>query len=280
MSAFLSEIRGRIGGARTPAEHYRVLIDIQKHATPSDVASLAASPCGSGEFDRAIATLSTLMTAANREVRTFELERIGDSVSLYSGKQRPRALVVAFCDKSDLLFMPLPVVLQYFNPERTALLIVRDPGRSRFSRGIPGHSASFPEMMERLAAEARFSVYHDVRYFGTSHGGIAALAAGATTGSRYAVTFAAYLPPNLMAADDQGSVAALIPIVRTAPKGNRYTCIFGAESRLDVKNARILAGLSGARPVAVPGVRDHNILFALHRRGELATLLENVGLSS
>lgn len=281
MTPFLSQILPVLAACKAPTDYYRAQIEIQKHATPADVAALKDRPVAwSDEFDRWLGGLFSGMTFASREISDYRLEVLSGPVSLYSGPARPAGLIVAFCGRADLLFMPIALVLQYFSPERCSVLVLRDPAKVGFSDGMKGHSASFREMIANLQAGFGFDRYSEIRTFGASGGAAAALAAGMLLGARSAVSFSGHLPS---ASVDYGAHPAAIELERilrgAGGSGGELACVHGADNRRDASRALDLATVIGARLYSVPGVSDHNVVYELHKRRQLASLLTAVGLT-
>jgi hypothetical protein len=283
MSPFLSDVLRALGSCRTPTDYYRVQIDIQKYATPADIAALTTRPIPwTAEFDAWVDGFFASVSLPRAEVQDFRLERLGESVTLYSGPSPARGLVVAFCGKADLLFMPLAMVLQYFSPERHTVLILRDPARSGFVSGMAGHSSSLREMVGKLQNDLDVGRYDSVHTFGTSGGGAAALAAGLLLGATSAVSFSGHLPTESRRYGSADGSVDIDRILRGAQamQTNGYACVYGADNKVDSRNAMALASAVPVRLMPVPGVSDHNVVFALHQRRQLAALLSMVGLTT
>ena len=283
MSPFLSHALNALQGCQSVTEYYRVQIEIQKYATPFDIAALGQHP-GSwpGEFDAWIGNLHSDLVLATPAVQDFRLHRLGDAVNLYSGPSRAPHLIVAFCGKADLLFMPIGLMLQYFSAKRHVLLVLRDPVRAGFIGGIAGHSTTFREMIDKLRRELDFSQFDSIRTFGSSGGGGAALAAGLLLDASSAVSFSGHLPSASPRYGSEAASAALERILRSAMPGPPYACVYSASNAVDSQNAAALASAISVRSVRLMPVAGdgHNVIYPLHKRRQLASLLAMTGLTA
>lgn len=281
MSQFLRETLRLLETCKTPTDYYRVQIGIQKHATPGDIVALRRRPIAwSKEFDNWLDDFYLNITQAHDDLKDYRCRPLGRSVTIYSGRSPPAVLVVAFCGKADLLFMPIAAVLQYLSPERHALLVLRDPSRSGFVGGMAGHSSSFHEMIDRLRREIDFVRFDEVRTLGTSGGGAPALAAGLMLNATSAVSFSGHLPSASTRYGESAGVSELERILEEAGQSRGCACVYGADNQVDSRNALALAAVMPVRLMPVPGIANHNVVFELHQRRQLAPLLATVGLTT
>lgn len=283
MSPFLCLAIDALRTCQSTTDYYRVQIEIQKYATPDDVVALRQHPGPwPGEVDEWIGKLHANLTMATPVVQDFRLHRLGETTCLYSGPSRAPNLIVAFCGKADLLFMPIGLVLQYFSTKRHAVLVLRDPARVGFTGGMAGHSSTFREMIDKLRRELDFSRFDSIRAFGTSGGGAPALAAGLLLNAPSAVAFSGHLPSASKQYGSEAASAELERIFRSAPPGPAYACVYGADNKADSRNAAAIAASMAARTVRLIPVPDdaHNVVYPLHKRRQLASLLAMTGLTA
>jgi hypothetical protein len=280
MTPFLGQTLVALAGCKSPADYYRVQIDFQKHATPADVAFLAQMPpAWPAEFDAWLRGLFAMMTLNRGDIAGFRLSPVNEHVSLYAGATKAATLVIGFCGVAELLFMPIPCILQYFVPGTSDVLVLRDPSKTGFISGIRGYSTSFRDLIDRLRRDADVSSYRDTRTFGASGGGAAALAAGVLLRSMRAVSFSGHLPSVSQRYAADAAAADLETVLRSAGPHGEYTCVYGGRNQRDANNAIDLSRGLRARLSPVGEVSDHNVIFELHKKRALAALLKDVGLT-
>jgi hypothetical protein len=280
MSAFLTEARVALRACKATTDYYRVQVKIQKHATPADIAALHdEEDLGNEEFRKWIAGLYANVVIAQPAIQNFRFQRLADSVSLYTGLSAGKVLVTGFCGQAHLPFMPVAMMLQYYDPERHTFLLLRDESRAGFIEGMANRSNSFREMASRLSQELDFGRYDEVRTFGTSGGGAAALAFGELVGATCSVAFAGHLPSASPRYGADPLAADLEALLHDATEGNGRACVYSADNPIDARNAIALAAAIPSRLLPIPGISDHNVVFELHQRRQLAAVLDTVGLT-
>lgn len=279
MTPYATRTLAALGACKTAADFYRIQIDLQQHATPAEVAFLTTRPMRwPQEFDTWLDALFAMMTLNNRRIEPFSTRRLNDHISLYEGTGSRGVLAIGFCGVAGLLFMPIPYLLQYFAAENTDVLVLRDPTRAGFIAGVRGYAGSFRDLMDGLRRDLNFPRYGDIRIFGTSGGGAAALAAGVLVGSARAVSFSGHLPTSSQRYAAEAATTDLEDVLRTAPARPGDFCVYGAANQRDAANAVELANLLQLRLYPVASVADHNVVFDLHRRHLLSDVLADVGL--
>jgi hypothetical protein len=262
---------------KTPADYYRVQIEISKHAAPKDVAILSNRPLPwPDEFDRWLSGLVTLATAVRTEPVAYQRQELDNTTALYSGGTRAANIVIAFTGKAGLLFMPIAAILQYFSPADFDFLLVNEAFKDDLR--ADGIRNSFSEMVARLGAAVGLTRYREVRTFGTSAGGAAALAAGVLTGATRAVTFSGHLPSSGVSYRGQASVAEIEEILRGAKPATRFAAVYAEGNKFDRRNALALSRFLPLHHYPIAGVNNHNIVYALHQRKELQKVFSDVGI--
>jgi len=282
VTSFLASTISRLNQCKLPADYYRVSIDIQRYATPAEVAQLVShSSTWPPQFQSWLKQLGGLIWERSQQPRSYQLTRIADDVSLYrQGTSTGRKLIIAFCGAAQMLFMPTASWLQYFPETDFEFVILRDPGRMGFAGGIRGYAADFSGLLSRLDREIGFSKYADIRCFGASGGGAAALAAGITLAGSCAVSFGGHLPSASPRYGRDPQVQALDQILKAAPQPSSHLyAVFGADHVVDRDYAwQLAAAVTPLTLIAVPGVSSHNVVIELKKRGGLVRLLEETGL--
>jgi hypothetical protein len=269
---------GRLKAARTQPDIYRAEIDIQRLATPAEIVELFEQRQSFDESVAAwIAKTRDLVFLHHPEPRLFDHRLLDGNISHFAGPPGRKTLIVGFCGVADMLCLPIPTFLQYFDPVRFDVVVLRDPTRRGFAAGLSGHSTSFAELIERLARDLAFASFESIRCIGTSGGGAASLAAGqllaAPTGCFCG------RPPTASSVYGRTAFAeALEATIRGPGSKDRLVALFGAGNPKDEKNAHALAALTDLTLVPIEGLADHNVIGPLHQRGDLAAVFARAGL--
>ena len=185
MTPFVLATLERLSTCKTETDYYPVRISVTQYATPRDLETLLNHPatqrhaqfCGwlDEQLDLALlqhASLSDAVLVSGR-----------DSISFYSERPGRDTLLIGFCGRAQLLFLPTAVVLQYFG-RRADFLVLRDLKQRGFEAGIADYAEGFANLITALEREFEFGRYTHIRCMGSSGGGAAALAAGAVLGRR------------------------------------------------------------------------------------------------
>jgi hypothetical protein len=262
---------------RTSADYYRVQIEISKHAAPQDVAILSNKPLPwPDDFDRWLAGLVSLTSAVRSEPATYQRQELDQTTALYSGQTRAPGIVIAFTGKAGLLFMPIAAILQYFSPADFDFLLVNEAFKEDLRED--GSRTTFSDIVARLGAAIGLTRYREIRTFGTSAGGAAALAAGVLTGATRAASFSGHLPSSGISYRGRASVSEVEEILRGAKPATRFAGVYGEGNKFDRASAMALSKLLPLHHFPIAGVRDHNVVYALHKRMELEKVFADVGL--
>jgi hypothetical protein len=264
--------------ASSEADNQRIAIDVLKYATPGEIDTLLQSLTAPSPFRNWLRGLHVHVTRHTGEPAAFHCDYSSESISRYSNGGGAKTLIAGFCGKSQLIHGPTAVLLQYF-PQSFDVLILRDPSRMGFSKGVPDYANSFPEFVEKLRAEFELDRYEDIRCLGGSSGAAAAFAAGQLLGASKLVSFSGR-PPSQSRRYGQTDVSENLEryISATAGGPERAFAVFGSDNAHDVSGADALTRLLSVTLVPIDGVADHNIIRPLHTNGELTSILQRVGL--
>jgi hypothetical protein len=286
--ALASALPARLAACRTDADQYRVQIDAENRLTPQEVLDLAADlPALPAPAQGWVQRLAGFVTRVRPTPQPFRRRAIAEHVTLYEGIAQPgapRELIIGFTGLAFRLMLPVAPMLQLFPAERCDVLVLGDPARLHFLSGIPGYAPDPPRLTRRLARDLRLSRYAALRCFGTSAGGMAALAYGASLGARVAMSLGGAHPAVISAARIGGGQIdryALDKLIAAAPRGRtRFLCVFGADCPRDRLRTRLQAfGIPGARAVSVAGVTHHGVVAGLFLQGALLRFFEEMLLS-
>jgi hypothetical protein len=110
-----------------------------------------------------------------------------ENANYYTANRGGRSLLVAFCGSTGRLGVSSSYFLQMLRDDLYDVLILNDPQRLHFDRGIPGFSSSFIETIRRIEDFAAAVGFQEVITFGASMGGFPSLRAGLMLNARRAV---------------------------------------------------------------------------------------------
>lgn len=86
------------------------------------------------------------LSSIKRYVRTD----LAPNASLFSAQAGAKTLIVGFCGAKLRLLMPIAMMLQSLDDNRYDALILADPLRLHFDRGVEGFADSMPALARRI----------------------------------------------------------------------------------------------------------------------------------
>jgi hypothetical protein len=174
--------------------------------------------------------------------------------------------------------MPVAPFLQALPAERCDVVVLRDPDRNSFLRGVPGYAPDLPALAARILADMPRGRHGDLRSLGTSAGGAPALALGARAGARLALSLGGGHPigRSLRQPARRLDHAALDHAVAAAPPGTRLVCAHGRDFEHDSVRSRLLAMAIRGLVLEVEGVASHAVLGGLVQRGALSRFMAEI----
>jgi hypothetical protein len=166
--------------------------------------------------------------------------------------------------------MPAYRALVHLDPRRCDLLLLRDPTRTHYARGVAGLAADLPALARFVESFARRGGYADVATFGTSAGALPAVGVALASGFARALAVA---PESLAEHPAVERVLDELPPERR--NGGTEVVVVHAElHEVDAARADELERrLPRVRRVRVSGSDRHNALSVLHERSALRELL-------
>ncbi len=108
----------------------------------------------------------------------FDRDDIDDNIKMYSSEALPsdeKTLIIAFGGGQNRLMMPIPCFLQHLSADKFDLLLLTDPNRQGFTRGIPGVANNIDSLIKKIDELIDRDCYKSVISFGTSAGGLPAI---------------------------------------------------------------------------------------------------------
>jgi hypothetical protein len=208
-------------------------------------------------------------------MEAYRRRHLGENVMVFEGDgppDAPRILVVAFTGIGLRMMLPVATFLQGFPAARCDVVVLRDPERVCFLRGVPGYAPDLPALAARLSAELAMRRYAGTRCIGSSSGGAAALSLGSLLGARVAMATGGAHPRGLAeragVALDRHAFDAILSV--PPPPGCRRISAFGDGFERDSVRARLLAMTAHAELLSVRTVTVHGVLGGLAARRLLA----------
>jgi hypothetical protein len=273
------EVLAALAACRTTADFYRAQIDAENVMTPTEVEAAAADPALLPEPARAwIGKLLTSCTRVAPAMEAYRRRHLGENVMLFEGDGRPdaqRLLVVAFTGIGLRMMLPVSTFLQGFPAARCDVVVLRDPERVAFLRGVPGYAPDLPGLARRLAADLPMDRYAGTRCIGSSSGGAAALCLGSILGARVAMATGGAHPRGVAQRAAGTSDRDVFDGILAVPPSSRCRRIsaFGDGYERDSVRGRLLAMASHGEVLAVRTVTVHGVLGGLAARRLLARFL-------
>jgi len=217
-------------------------------------------------------------------IRPFVRQPCGPGATLYLAPagmptEPGRTLVVAFAGDAHRLMIPIAGFLQRCDPARHELLLLFDPSRSMFMRGIPGIAPDFASLVAWIRGQCEARAAARTVTFGASSGGLAAVWAALELGLDRGVSIGGTVPEQIALRhqtqdlDVSGFDDAVRRRIGRLPE---IAFVYGEQCERDRLKGVALASRLPVTMVPVPRFGQHNVIFEALRRGSLAALIELV----
>lgn len=258
---------------------YRLSYDLMQLLSPQELVELAQHPdVPAGVFQDWLVRFDKDARKYAPVAHGYKAHHRAYGVSFYSSGPGKRIIQIGFCGQAHLLGIPTPIVLQYFPDETFDFLVLRDPQMNGFTGGIFRYAETFDDIIARLRTDFALDGYDEIRCFGVSGGGAAAIAAGLMLGATVMVSFSGRPPTLSTTIGTTPGAVAMEKTLREA-KGHtaRISAVYGDANERDKNNTAALAKLIDMEVITVP-VSTHSVLVPLHQEGKLDETLRRVGL--
>jgi len=287
------------GQCQTRNQLNALLIKLEVNITPQELADLwrtlflsedywqsRQTPCAalpvSELRDVVRAWLSKFVWLArlrNGEIpQPFICKTLGPNVKFYTddGDRRSKSLLVGFTGQVHRLLVPVAAFLQAVPAQRADVLILQDPHKDGFRRGIPQLAESFQGLFAALPRIFEFHAYERSCTIGTSGGGLPAVLGGIAMGANIAMSVGGNSPRDPRWNNPQGPSAQAI--LSKGPSGaTEVISVFGADHEKDRLAARELSQFVRVRMVEISDPRGkvgHNAILPIVQQGQLAEFLQ------
>ena len=226
----------------------------------------------------------TLLGTGQRPVQGYERHEVAPGVISYAAagsaaERSERTLVYAFSGEANRLMMPIAMFLQSVPADRYEFVVLFDPSRHFYLRGVPTLGTSLPETIASLATRFPPSRHRRAMSLGTSAGGLAALWTGVALGLARAVSVGGITPWQVLERKQTQAIPldAFDDLLRErAGRLPEIVLVSGEKHTRDNEKALAMSTLLPARHVTVAGSTHHNMLADAFAAGTLDALLEEL----
>ncbi|MEN9316992.1 MAG: hypothetical protein RIS35_3385 [Pseudomonadota bacterium] len=261
-------------GCTRPAEFYRRVIDVENLYSPLEMAEITADLSTIPDpANRLLAATARYMRMGAERPRPYARIRLAERVHLYRapGGAEPKSLLLCFSGNANRLMIPTAAFLQCVPEDRFDVAIVQDPTRFAYTRGIPGYADDLPSALKRLLDDLGARSHREIRCFGTSAGGAAALYAGLLLSAKRAICVGGLHPTRnrlLRQEKERGRFTGLEWDALTAPRlagrSTELVAVHAEGHQRDREGAQDLrAHLPGLRIASVRGSDKHAVIAEL-----------------
>jgi len=204
-------------------------------------------------------------------IKRFERTELSPNVTLYSSKMGARTLIVGFCGKKLRLLMPLPMMLQFTDDSQCDVLILSDPLRLHFDRGIGDFADTMPGLARRIDRIASQGHYAAVITYGTSMGGFPALRMGGLLGADRAISVGGRPPDHIRRLTAGSPTINAFDLICNCRMPFATPCyvLFSAGKEQDVRAASALAAIMPDSRLGGVPCEGHNFPIRIFSKGNL-----------
>jgi len=269
----------RVAAGISVPEMYKMIKEIYRVATPMEFLAICRHPQTPEEMQKQMAASVRLMLGDDENARAVRCKRksISEHVTLFTTPEPGKRLLIGFCGRSNLIFMPTAIYMQILDG-RADLAVFGDPQQTGFTNGVYGYAPTFEDAMKKATGDLRLADYDDIRTFGASGGGAPAIAAGQMLGARVMVSFGGRSPTRTLRYGDTPGAVAMEQRLSDPALAGRAFAVFAEDNAEDSESGRHLGELGAITVMPIPGHDQHNVVHQLHIAGELEPLFVRLGL--
>lgn len=216
------------------------------------------------------------------EPQHYGVETISQNVQLFHDASIPRTrkrLIVAYCGAGHRLMMATSCVLQHLPSDLCDIVVVRDPSRQSYFKGVPGYAETLPALVRRLAADVGWDDYLRTYSFGTCMGAFPALRGGLLMQVDRAISVSGGFPLHARRLLEEPGVAppAFDPLCGSvANRRTEIICAFAEAHERDGNSARHLATVRRVELLPLPELTEHNIIKEQAKKGILRAFFRDM----
>jgi hypothetical protein len=271
-----SELLDRLRLAQTAAAAQHALHQLEDNLAPGEIAGLVPALRGLAGLAKIACESSSIIRELHRAVpQPYTRHDLASGVSLFSTSEPPRkekALIVAFCGRTNRLMVPRSLFLQFVPASVFDVVILNDRNNDHYFAGIEGYAHDLWSLVKRTLSDVSASSYRRLYCYGTSSGGFAALRFGLLAGAYRAISVGGTYPWPIHQLEGGKSLDAFDPLCACNPQPRSHVvCVHASDALRDKKSAIHLQRIMKVSRVPVDGTDDHNIVYKIYMAGGLAT---------
>lgn len=264
-------------------QFYRIRIAAEDYLTPAELIELADHAPKLPPYARDwLSEARALMVQEIEAVQPYKRLKLDENVLLYRrdpGRRTSPHLLLAFCGAAHRLMAPVAFALQHIDPDEFDVVVLSDPMKFGFAKGIQGFARDMAGLLSRLHHHLDFTAYESVRTLGTSVGAIGALAAAFLIEAERVVAVGgrplrSYPQIVRDAPIELASFEALF--ARAGELSTRVIITYGADCVVDRDGGIELADRLQGEEVPLPGIESHACLHEVLKQGWLARYFRDV----
>ena len=240
--------------------------DLDNELTPAEIADVIK---GHDEEELPF-TIRPLLEAGQTPVG-YVRQEWGSHARYYTANRGACGLIVAFCGRGWGLGVPVSAFLQSLRDDLYDVVVLHDPHKQHFDRGVLEFSNSFLDTVRRIESFAHQKRYRPIVTFGTSMGGYPALRAGLFLGADRAISvggrYCWHVGRLLREGDSAGAFDPLCHCF--SERRTQMVAIVGGRNRADIKAANVLRRTFPQCHVQQIATDEHNVVHYFQRAGLL-----------
>lgn len=212
-------------------------------------------------------------------IKQFRRRELAANATLYTAGKGAKALVVGLCGKRLRLMMPLPMMLQHTDDRLYDVLILSDPQRLHFDRGISNFATSLVGLARRIESIATEHGHTSIVTYGTSMGGFPSLRIGGLLGAERAISAGGRFPyhvKRLIEGDHTISAFDLLCNCRAPLLTTPGYVLFSEDKPPDLESASALAQIMPQTRLCGFACDSHNFPIRIYSKGNLAEYFDEI----
>lgn len=219
----------------------------------------------------------------DRQPERYRRSVIAPDITLLSDPDHPpsgKTLILGWTGRGGRLGLPVVSFVQLLPSRLFDIVVLRDPLRVGYTRGIEGYADGQFALVSRLRTDFSFDRYARVVSLGASAGGMPALRAAHLLATERGVSlcglFHWHIPGLLGGANVADAPAYDVLCACRNPSPARLIGVYGELNERDRRHVDILASRCKVERYAVPAISDHSVLFELLKVGKAQAFLKHV----
>jgi hypothetical protein len=229
-----------------------------------------------------LARMDMLGRFSDGEPQHYAVEALSDNVQIFHDASIPRErkrLIVAYCGAGNRLMLATSCVLQHLPSDLCDVVVLRDPSRRSYFKGVPGYADTLPSLVRRLAADVGADAYWRIYSFGTCMGAFPALRGGLLMQADRAVAVSGGFPLHARRLLEEPEFAppAFDPLCGSvANPATDLICAFAEAHTKDERSAVHLSRVRSVTLLPLPELTEHNIIKEQAKKGILRAFFKDM----